>query len=195
MSPIQAGSLPTIEWIADEFLHNARRGRRLVAVDGADPEASARLADELASAIAARLNAAGGARPGTTPGAPGTAHGAHGAHGAPGSAPGAPGTVVVRRSVGAVDEATLRGELVEPFRAHELPGAAGDDVVLVVDGQHLLDDAVRGIWHFSVWTLAGDALPHSGASVIVDVTDPERPTRYYYDYCAIPPSVNRPGLH
>ncbi|WP_022888903.1 hypothetical protein [Agromyces italicus] len=165
MSPIQTGPLPTIEWIAAEFLHNARRGRRLVAVDGGDPVASARVADELAEVIAAR-----GERDET-------------------------GTSVVRRSLGGVDEATLRTELVEPFRAGELPGAEDPDTVLVVDGQHLLDDAVRGVWHFSVWTLAGDELPHSGASVIVDVTDPAMPTRSYYDFCAIPPSVNRPGLH
>ncbi|UOQ87700.1 hypothetical protein MUN74_10315 [Agromyces endophyticus] len=173
MTPIQAGPLPTIEWIADEFLHNARRGRRLVAVDGADPEASTRLADELAAAIAARLTTAGNSGDDTS----GT------------------GTAVVRRSVGAVDETVLRADLVDPFRARTLPGAEGDDVVLGVDGQHLLDDAVRGVWHYSVWTLAGDELPNSGASVIVDVTDPDRPTRYYYDFCAIPPSVNRPGLH
>jgi hypothetical protein len=45
------------------------------------------------------------------------------------------------------------------------------------------------MWHFSLWTLAGDELPHAGASVIVDVTDDEAPTRYFYDYCALPPSV------
>lgn len=159
MSPIQAGPQPTIEWVAEEFLHNARRGRRLVAVDGGDPVASARVADELAAAIAARIDA----------------------H-------------VVRRSVGEIEEARLRAELVDPVRAGAFDGAEGPDTVLVVDGQHLLDDAVRGVWHFSVWTLAGDELPHTGASVIVDVTDPDAPTRYYYDFCAIPPSVNRPGL-
>lgn len=161
MSPIQAGPQPTIEWVAEEFLHNARRGRRLVAVDGGNPVASARVADELAAAIAER-----------TEGAP-----------------------VVRRSLGAVDETRLRAELVDPVRAGAFAGADDPDTVLVVDGRHLLDDAVRGVWHFSVWTLAGDELPHSGASVIVDVTDPEAPTRYSYDFCAIPSSVNRPGLH
>lgn len=159
MSPIQTGPQPTIEWVAEEFLHNARRGRRLVAVEGADPVASARLADELAAAIAAH------------------------------------GSSVVRRSLGAVDESRLRTGLIDPFRAGALPGAEGDDTVLVADGEHLLDDAVRGVWHFTVWTLAGDELPHSGASVIVDVTDPDAPTRFYYDFCAIPSSVNRPGLH
>ncbi|MGX5695196.1 hypothetical protein ACWKWP_03265 [Agromyces soli] len=147
---------PADEWIAEEFLHNAPRGRRLLAVDGADPARSARFADRLAAAI---------------------------------------GADAVRRSVGAVDEATLRGETIEPFRSGTLAGAEGADTVLLVDGQCLFDDAVRGVWHFSVWTLAGDELPHSGASVIVDLSDEAAPVRYFYDYCAIPPSVNRAGLH
>ena len=60
--------------------------------------------------------------------------------------------------------------------------------MLVVDGRRLLNDAVRGIWHFSVWTLAGDELPHSGVNVNVDVTDESTPSRYFYDYCTLPPS-------
>jgi len=146
-----------VDGIAAEFLHNANRGRRLVAVDGADAGRAARFADALAQAIAA-----------------------------------ASGDDVVRRSLGAVTEAELRSGTVEPFRAGE---DAGADTVLVVDGQGLLDDAVRGIWHFSVWTLAGDELPHTGANVIVDLSDEGAPSRYFFDYCAIPPSVNRPGLH
>jgi len=109
------------------------------------------------------------------------------------SALAARGQAVVRRSVDRVEEATLRAELVEPFRAGTLPGASADSVI-VVDGQGLLDDGVRGIWHFSVWLTADGALPHSGASVIVDVTDDAAPSRFFYDYCALPPSVNRPGL-
>lgn len=146
-----------VDGIAAEFLHNANRGRRLVAVDGADAGRAARFADALAQAIA-----------------------------------GASGDDVVRRSLGAVTEPELRSSTVEPFRAGD---ADGPDAVLVVDGQGLLDDAVRGIWHFSVWTLAGGELPHSGANVIVDLSDEGAPSRYFYDYCAIPPSVNRRGLH
>lgn len=152
-----------VDGIAAEFLHHANRGRRLVAVDGADAGRAARFADALAQAIAE-----------------------------------ASGDDVVRRSLGAVTEAELRSGTVEPFRAGEPADTAtppGPDSVLVVDGQGLLDDAVRGIWHFSVWTLAGDELPHSGANVIVDLADVGAPSRYFYDYCAIPPSVNRPGLH
>ena len=95
---------------------------------------------------------------------------------------------MVRVSVGDVDEARLRHDTVEPFRAGTLAGAEGPDTVLVVDGQRLLNDAVRGIWHFSVWTLAGDELPHVGVNVNVDVTDESAPTRYFYDYCRLPPS-------
>ena len=146
-----------LDGIAEEFLHHASSGRRLLAVDAAATADAASFADDLASALAAR------------------------------------GQTVVRASVGQVDEASLRTEVVEPFRAGTMPGAS-DDSVLVVDGRGLLDDAVRGIWHFSLWLMAGDELPHSGASVIVDVTDDAAPSRFFYDYCALPPSVNRPGL-
>lgn len=169
---------PVPDWIAEEFLHNAPRSRRLVAVDGGDPERSARFADRLAAAIGARATAEGG---------DGGSNG--------GSDASARHPLVVRRSLGAIDEARLRATVVDPFRAGTLAGADGVDTVLVVDGQGLLDDAVRGIWHFSVWTLAGDELPHSAASVIVDLSDEGAPGRYFYDYCALPPSVNRPGLH
>lgn len=152
-----------LEGIAEEFLHHARRGRRLIAVDGAATVDTARFADDLAAVLGGRRQS------------------------------------VVRASVGRAasgadeTEASLRAEVVEPFRAGTMIGAS-DDSVLVADGRGLLDDAVRGIWHFSVWLMAGDELPHSGASVIVDVTDDAAPSRFFYDYCALPPSVNRPGL-
>jgi len=147
-----------LEWIADEFLHNSRAGRRLVAIEGADPDHAARFADDFAAVLAER------------------------------------GQSVVHVSIGDVDEATLRRDTVEPFRAGTLAGGdgregpAGADAVLVVDGLRLLNDSVRGIWHFSVWTLAGDELPHVGVNVNVDVTDESAPTRYFYDYCRLPPS-------
>ena len=141
-----------LEWIADEFLHNSRVGRRLVAVEGASPEHAARLADDFAAVLAER------------------------------------GQSVARVSTGDVDEATLRRDTVEPFRAGTLVGAERADTVLVVDGLRLLNDAVRGIWHFSVWTLAGDELPHIGVNVNVDVTDESAPTRFFYDYCKLPPN-------
>ncbi|KRC61341.1 hypothetical protein ASE14_10640 [Agromyces sp. Root81] len=154
-----------LDGIAEEFLHNAPHGRRLIAVEGAASASTstsasadaARFADDLAAAL--------------------TAH----------------GQSVVRATVGNADEAALRADTIEPFRAAILPGAS-DDAVLVVDGRGLLDGGARGIWHFSLWLLAGDELPHSGASVIVDVTEPGTPRRFFYDYCALPPSANRAGL-
>jgi hypothetical protein len=141
-----------LESVAEEFLHNSRHGRRLVAVEGASDAPAERFADDLAAVLVER------------------------------------GQHAVRVSVGDVDEGTLRRRTVEPFRAGTLPSADGDDTVLVVDGRRLLNDAVRGIWHFTVWTLAGDDLPHAGVNVDVDVTDEESPKRYFYDLCKLPPA-------
>ena len=145
-----------LDGIVAEFLHNAPRGRRLIAVDGADDARAAGFADGLAE----RLEAAG--------------------------------QQALRVSVGDVDEATLRAQTVDPFRAGSLPGEE-HDTVLVIDGRNLLTVSARGMWHFSLWTLAGDELPHAGASVIVDVTDDDAPLRYFYDYCALPPSAGDRG--
>ena len=101
----------------------------------------------------------------------------------------ADGQRVARRSVGDVDEASLRADTVEPFRAGTLSGADDPDTVLVVDGRRLLNEKVRGIWHFTVWVLVGEELPHTGVHVIVDATLESAPKRYFYDYCALPPSV------
>lgn len=99
------------------------------------------------------------------------------------------GQTVARVSLGDVDEPTLRADTVEPFRAGRLPGATSPDTVLVVDGRRLLNLSVRGIWHFSVWVLVGDELPHASVNVIVDATDEAAPTRYFYDLCRLPASV------
>jgi hypothetical protein len=103
------------------------------------------------------------------------------------------GQHVVRVSLGDVDEETLRRDTVEPYRAGTLPGADGADTVLVVDGRRLLNAPVRGIWHFTIWTLAGDELPHSGVNVDVDLTDESAPKRYFYDLCKLPPSFGERG--
>lgn len=142
-----------LDSIADEFLHNSPRGRRLLAVESETGERAARFADDLATVL--------GARDQTTR----------------------------RVSLGDVDEATLRRDTVEPFRSGTLTDAADPDTVLVVDGRRLLNLSVRGIWHFSVWVLAGDELPHGSVNVIVDATDESAPTRYFYDLCRLPPSV------
>ncbi|MBM7502620.1 hypothetical protein ACFPER_04010 [Agromyces aurantiacus] len=142
-----------LESVAEEFLHNSWRGRRLVAVEGTSGGPASRFADDLAAVLAER------------------------------------GQPVVRRSTGDVDEAALRRETVEPFRAGTLPGAEDDETVLVVDGRRLLNRSVRGVWHFTVWTLGGDELPHDAVNVNVDVSDEAAPSRYFYDLCKLPPSI------
>jgi hypothetical protein len=146
-----------LDSIVEEFLHNSRAGRRLVAVDGSDPALAARFADD----IAARL----------------TGH----------------DQVAARVSVGAADETTLRSGTIEPFRAGTLPAAESPDTVLVVDGQGVFDQPIHGFWHFRIWVLTGQELPHAGADVIVDATDADAPTRFFYDYCRIPPSAGDGG--
>ena len=146
-----------LESIAQEFLHNSWKGRRLFAVEGESDELAARFADDLAVVLTER------------------------------------GEPAVRVSLGDVDEPVLRAETVEPFRAGELPGAENPETVLVVDGRRLLNLSVRGIWHFSVWVLAGDKLPHAFVNVVVDATDEAAPKRYYYDLCKLPPSVGERG--
>ncbi|MGM7672075.1 hypothetical protein [Microbacterium sp. A93] len=82
------------------------------------------------------------------------------------------------------DEGELRDAVIAPFRA-----AAATDAVLVVSGPaELLSKSARGMWHFTLWQLAGDEPPHAAASDLVDVTDPANPTRRFADYCALPSS-------
>lgn len=77
----------------------------------------------------------------------------------------------------------LRTEVVAPFRA------AGADAVLIVPGSaNLLAERARGLWHYSVWVIEGDEVPHTAATALVDVTDPNAPARRLADYCAVPPS-------
>jgi len=142
-----------LESIAQEFLHNSWKGRRLLAVEGETDELAARFADDLAAVLTER------------------------------------GEPTVRVSLGDVDEPVLRAATVEPFRAGELPDAENQDTVLVVDGRRLLNLSVRGIWHFSVWVLAGDELPHASVNVVVDATDESAPKRHFYDLCKLPPSI------
>jgi len=81
------------------------------------------------------------------------------------------------------DEAGLRSDIVTPFRD------AQADVVQIVSGTTgLLAERTRGLWHFSVWLIDRDEVPHTAATALVDVTDPEAPTRRLADYCAVPPS-------
>lgn len=134
--------------IATEFLHIYPRGKRLLAVAGADAERSRRAGDDLAAALVA------------------AGHPVERVHSADGG------------------DSALRTDVIAPFRTDAAPGT-----VLIVSGPAaLLDEATRGLWNFTLWQLAGDEPPHSVASALVDVTDPEHPTRRFADYCALPAS-------
>ena len=133
--------------IASEFLHFYPRGRRLLAVAGADAERSLSAADALSAALAAAGQ-----------------HVERG-HSADGDDPG------VRDAVTAFRE-----------------GPKSDSILLVSGPASLLGERTRGMWNYAVWQLAGDEPPHTVAGSIVDVTDPEHPTRRFADYCALPAS-------
>jgi hypothetical protein len=93
----------------------------------------------------------------------------------------AAGQTVERAHSADGDEQALRADVIAPFRT------ARSDRVLVVSGPGALVSAsARGLWNFTVWQLAGDEQPHTAASAIVDVTDPDAPTRRFADYCALP---------
>lgn len=133
--------------LASEFLHLYPRGRRLIAVSGADAERSRRAADDLTAALTAAEQQ------------------------------------VERRHIDDDDEAALRADIIAPFRAADGP------TVLVVSGPAMLvAPTARGLWNFIVWQLAGDEPPHSIASALVDLTDPDNPSHRFADYCALPSS-------
>ena len=136
-----------LDSLIDEFLHDAPRGARLLAVASPDPIRSAAFADALAAAL--------------------TAHGSTAS--------------VVEPEAQEVDG--LRAEIVAPFRA-----AGADAVRIVAGGPALLAPGPRGLWHYSVWLIEGDEVPHTAATALVDVTDPAHPQRRLADYCAVPPS-------
>lgn len=133
--------------IATEFLHFYPRGRRLLAVAGADAERSRQAADDLAAALTAS------------------------------------GQQVIREHSQEGAESELRA-VVTAFRE----GPKSDDVLLVSGPAALLGERPRGMWNYAVWQLAGDEAPHTVAGSIVDLTDPDNPTRRFADYCALPAS-------
>lgn len=82
------------------------------------------------------------------------------------------------------DEQTLRAEVIAPFRN----GPKADRVLIVSGPAALLSPTARGVWNFTLWQLVGEEPPHSVASALVDLTDPEHPVRRTADYCALPAS-------
>lgn len=82
------------------------------------------------------------------------------------------------------DATALRADVIAPFRA-----APQDGRVLIVSGPAaLMAENARGLWNFTLWQMIGDEPPHSVASALVDVTDPDAPFRRFADYCALPSS-------
>ncbi|MBO0980474.1 hypothetical protein [Microbacterium sp. SD291] len=92
----------------------------------------------------------------------------------------AAGQTVERFAASDAGEHALRSDVVGPFR--EDPKR--ERVLLVSGPATLLGDRARGMWHFTLWQLAGEEPPYTVADAMVDVTDPEHPVRRLADYCA-----------
>jgi uridine kinase len=157
-----------------EVAQNYRHGRILVAVDGADPEATRRFADALAHAARAS---------GTT------------TYRASAERP---------EQYTPDDDATLLRVVLAGFREGtlELDDAiteVPEDAALIVDGRFLLSPRLRGAWHFRVW-LEGDGTlsdaeyqqqllyvrdgePRAAAEAAYDVSVADAPVRIYSDSC------------
>lgn len=94
----------------------------------------------------------------------------------------AAGQTVERSHSDTGDAAALRADVVSPFR-----DSPQDGRILIVSGPAaLMSETARGMWNFTLWQMAGDEPPHSVASALVDVTDPDAPVRRTADYCALP---------
>ncbi len=201
MSPVRVRNDPRLEgmrfpitpattlWreLRDEVRHNYPGGRIVLAVDSPERDASAAFADGMAEifaedgAVAVRASIGAFGRPRAELGE--------------GAFP--------------YDVPTFRRVLIDPFRDGAQTGgttgfqlAAYDsgrdapveaqwataprDAVLIVDGTLLQSESLRGVWNWSVWLDLGDARGRdgeSGASALVDDTDPSRPRRVYRDFC------------
>lgn len=76
------------------------------------------------------------------------------------------------------DENALRSKVAAPLRE------ARADAVTVVSGDgSLLAPRTRWLWHSSIWLVAGDEEGNTEADAIIDVTDPQHPTRRYAEFC------------
>lgn len=156
-----------------EIAHNYRRGRTLVAVDGAEAESSRMFADALADAARAS---------GTT------------TFRASAERP---------EQYTSDDDASFLRVVLAGFREGglerddvitEVPG----DAMLIVDGRFLLSPRLRGAWHFRVWLEGDMALsraayeqqllyvrddePRAVAEAVYDVSG-EAPVRIFSDSC------------
>ncbi|WBU38336.1 hypothetical protein [Homoserinibacter sp. YIM 151385] len=180
----------TMRAIAQELLQHASRGRALVAVAGADADATGPVAADLESALREQAHAvfrapiAGFLRPRSArdPDAP------------------APGDI---------DASVLRRVLVEPFRLGEgaaFVTAAVDperdrpveprwrsgprDAIMLVDGAFLLQPELAGLWSTTIGVLrqeegagAEEAALRREARILLDVSDAAHPRRIFADAC------------
>jgi uridine kinase len=183
------------EALAAEILHNYGKGRAIVGVDGFTD--TAEFADRLADAVKLAGHPVFRASIRNFHQPPVTRY--------------AGGSVALER---AVDLETLRRVLIDPFRDggtgsfvlaafdpdRQAPipqkwRTAKPDSLLVVDGEHLQEPELRGLWHYTVWLdSAGEPTPEQAqylkklkpsttASAIVDNTDSEHPRRLFADSC------------
>jgi len=196
--------------IAEEYLHNYGRGRTILAVDGADTAATALFADDLATALRAtgRTVFRASLADFRLPRAERVIRDSVGAD----SGVGDPAELGYRA---AYDYAAFSRVLVEPFRmggstgfvpaffddARDAPAeptwlTGPADAVLLVDGEFLNRQELRGLWNYSIWLddpnvdvrgaqalYAAESAPRTTAVAIVDNTFPETPRRRFADSC------------
>lgn len=173
--------------LVGEITQHYHRGRVLVAIDGADGQATHGFAESLAAAMRSRSWHV--LRLGMTPGA----------------ASDIPVATLPHPDKYRADEdySHLRA-IVAKFRESKLavdPSVpeVPADAMLIVDGRFLLRPELRGIWHFGVW-LEGDmhlsdesleaqiqytrdSAPRAAADAIFDVTNAAAPARVWADTC------------
>jgi uridine kinase len=96
------------------------------------------------------------------------------------------------------DSGTALSDAVTAFRAGSEVGTDASDAILVVDGARINEQALAGLWNFSLWLDGGSSAaaeepeqaryirevsPRRIATAIVDNTDEEHPRRRFADSC------------
>lgn len=173
--------------LVSEITQHYYRARILIAIDGADEQASRGFADSLADAMTTKSWRV--LRSTSTP-------------------RGAARDVDLSfprhdRYGGNEDYSRLR-DIVSRFREGRLAAETPDsdvpaDAMLIVDGRFLLRPELRGIWHFRVWLESDmrlsdesleaqlrytrDGAPRAAADAIFDVTNAQVPVRVWADSC------------
>lgn len=173
--------------LVGEITQHYHRGRVLIAIDGADGQATGQFADSLAAPMRARsrsvvrstsvLDAAAERYDLSFP---------------------------RYDSYRADDDHSRLRDIVSRFRERNLDTDSSvavipADAMLIIDGRFLLRPELRGLWHFGVW-LEGDlhlsdesleaqirytrdSAPRGAADAIFDVTKAEAPARVWADSC------------